>query len=158
MNEISIIPYAPEYQPDFERLNVAWISAMFAVEEHDLEQLQHPETHILPNHGAIFLAKRGDEIVGTVAMVNTSDDLTKVTSFELAKMSVTPAAQGLGIGKLLALAAIDYARQIGAKMVWLESNRKAAAALILYERVGFQEVPLRPSLYTRADVCMELYL
>lgn len=158
MNDIAIIPYAPQYQPDFERLNVAWISAMFAVEEHDLEQLQHPEIHILPNRGAILLARLNDEIVGTVAMINTSEDPATVTSFELAKMSVTPAAQGLGIGKLLALAAIDYARQVGAELVWLESNRKAKTALILYERVGFREVPLRPSLYTRADVCMELHL
>ncbi len=153
MNEISIIPYAPEYQPDFERLNVAWISASFTLEEHDLEQLQHPEAHILPNNGAIFLAKFNNEIVGTVAMVNTGEN-----TYELAKMSVTPAVQGRGAGKLLALAAIEYARQMGATMVWLESNRKAKTAINLYHRVGFQEVPMRPSLYTRADICMEMTL
>lgn len=158
MDEISIIPYAPEYQPDFQRLNIAWISAMFAVEKHDLEQLEQPEIHILPNHGAIFLARFSNEIVGTVAMVNTTEGSGPIESFELAKMSVTPAVQGRGAGQLLALAAIDYARQMGAKRVWLESNRKAQTAIRLYERVGFREVPLRPSLYTRADICMEMYL
>lgn len=158
MNELSIIPYTSVYQPDFLRLNVAWISTMFVVEPHDLEQLEHPEDHILPNGGAIFLARLNNETVGTVAMVNTSEDPDMITSFELAKMSVTPPAQGRGAGQLLALAAIDYARRAGAKLVWLESNRKAETAIRLYRRVGFQEVPLRPSLYTRADICMELHL
>lgn len=153
MNAIAIIPYTPEYQPDFKRLNVAWISALFALEPHDLEQLDHPEMHILPNNGAIFLAQQDGAIVGTVAMIKTGED-----EFELAKMSVTPAVQGQGAGNLLALAAIDYARQQRAHLVWLESNRKAQAALRLYERVGFREVPLIPSPYARADIRMEIVL
>ena len=153
MNDVFIIPYAPEYQPDFKRLNVAWISELFTVETHDLEQLDHPEDHILPNSGQILLARSGGEIIGTAAMIATENN-----TFELAKMSVAPAFQGRGIGKLLAVAAIDYARQAGARLVWLESNRKAETALELYRRVGFAEVPLKPSPYTRADVCMELTL
>ncbi|CCH55914.1 GCN5-related N-acetyltransferase [Fibrisoma limi BUZ 3] len=153
MNNFTIIPYEPRYQPDFKRLNVEWISRDFTLEPHDLEQLDHPETHILPNQGAIFLAKLDDEIVGTVALVNTGE-----TGFELAKMSVTPKAQGRGIGKQLCLAALDYARQIGLRSVWLESNRRAKTALALYERVGFREVPLVPSPYARADIRMEIDL
>ncbi len=153
MNDISIISYEPRYQPDFKRLNIAWISELFSVEDHDLEQLDHPEVHILPNGGHILLAKWDNDIIGTAALVPTGND-----SYELAKMSVTPACQGKGVGKQLALAAIDYARQSGATMVWLESNRKAKAAVELYKRIGFVEVPLRPSLYTRADVCMEMSL
>lgn len=153
MNNFTIIPYEPRYQPDFKRLNVEWISRDFTLEPHDLEQLDHPETHILPNQGAIFLARLDDEIVGTVALVNTGE-----TGFELAKMSVTPKAQGRGIGKQLCLAALDYARQIGLRSVWLESNRRAKTALALYEKVGFREVPLVPSPYARADIRMEIDL
>ncbi len=153
MNNLSIIPYESRYQPDFKRLNVEWISRDFTLEEHDLEQLDHPETHILPNQGAIFLAKLNDDIVGTVALVNMGE-----AGFELAKMSVSPSAQGQGIGKLLCLAALDYARQIGLTSVWLESNRRAKAALRLYERVGFREVPMAPSPYARADIRMEIDL
>jgi ribosomal protein S18 acetylase RimI-like enzyme len=153
MNQVAIIPYELIYQPDFKRLNVAWISELFALEPHDLEQLDHPDVHILPNSGAIFLAKLNDEIVGTVAMVKTGEG-----TFELAKMSVTPAVQGRGAGQLLAEAAIDYARQQNAHLIWLESNRRAKAALRLYERVGFREVPLIPSPYARADIRMEMAL
>lgn len=151
MSTLAIIPYDPVYQPDFERLNVAWISASFVVEPHDLEQLQHPEEFILPNNGAIFLAKLDDEIVGTVALVNTGN-----TGFELAKMCVSPSVQGLGIGKKLCLAAIDYARQLGLASIWLESNRKSTTAISLYNSVGFREVPMQPSPYARADIRMEL--
>ena len=153
MPELSVIPYSSVYQSDFERLNIAWISELFVVEAHDLDQLKHPEVYILPNDGAIFLAKYGDEIVGTVALVNAGD-----AGFELAKMCVAPYAQGLGIGKKLCLAAIDYARQLGLPSIWLESNRRATAALSLYHSVGFSEVPLLPSPYTRADIRMELTL
>ncbi|QMW03580.1 GNAT family N-acetyltransferase [Spirosoma foliorum] len=153
MNEVSIIPYSPEYQPDFKRLNIEWISHYFTVEPHDLEQLDQPETYILPNNGQIFLAKIGDEIVGCVAMINMGE-----TGFELAKMAVSPNTQGKGIGKKLCVAAIDYARQLGVKTVWLESNRILTPALTMYARVGFREVPSVPTPYSRADIRMEMTL
>ncbi len=153
MTDLTIIPYAPEYQPDFKRLNIAWISQYFTVEPHDEEQLDHPEEHVLPNDGQIFFAKTGDQIVGCTAMVNMGS-----SGFELAKMAVSPTMQGRGIGKLLALVAIDYARQLGVKTVWLESNRILTPALTMYERVGFREVPRVPTPYARADIRMELYL
>ncbi|MVM41049.1 GNAT family N-acetyltransferase [Spirosoma sp. HMF3257] len=153
MNDVSIIPYSPEYQPDFKRLNIEWISRYFTVEQHDLEQLDEPETYILPNDGQIFLAKLGDAIVGCVAMVNMGE-----TGFELAKMAVSPGTQGKGIGKKLCVAAIDYARQLGVKTVWLESNRVLTPALTMYASVGFREVPSVPTPYSRADIRMEMTL
>ena len=149
--QLTIIPYEPRYQPDFKRLNVEWIKQYFVVETHDLEQLDHPETHILPNGGQIFLGLLDDVIVGCVAMVRTSP-----TDFELAKMAVSPAVHGQGVGKLLCQHAIGYARQSGAKTVWLETNRVLTPAISLYERVGFVHLPPKPSLYSRADVYMEV--
>ena len=155
MNNIQIIPYSVAYQPDFKRINLEWISESFAVEPHDLEQLDHPEDHILPHSGVILLAKQGDEVLGTVALINTTKP-GEPLEFELAKMAVSKTARGLGIGRLLCQAAIDAARQSGSSRVWLESNRKAMAAIQLYFSVGFVEIPLKPSPYTRADICMEL--
>ena len=153
MNDVSIIPYEPRYQPDFKRLNIEWISQYFTVEEHDLEQLDQPDVHVLPNDGQIFLAKISDEIVGCVAMLNMG-----TTGFELAKMAVSPTMQGRGIGKKLSLAAIDYARQLGVKTIWLESNRVLTPALTMYESVGFREVPRVETPYARADIRMEMSL
>jgi putative acetyltransferase len=163
MNDVSIIPYSPQYQADFKRLNIEWISRYFAVEPHDLEQLEHPEIHVMPRNGQIFLAKIGEEVLGCVAMVNTGTPdrgapEQGVTEFELAKMAVSPTAQGKGIGKKLCLAAIDYARQLGAKKIWLESNRILTPALTMYASVGFREVPSIPTPYARADIRMEMEL
>ena len=156
METVQTINYTPDYQLDFKRINLEWISDSFEVEPHDLEQLDHPENHILPNGGAILLARQGDEILGTVALINTTKP-GEPLEFELAKMAVSKTARGLGIGRLLCKAAVDAARQAGAARVWLESNRKAVAAIQLYLSVGFAEIPLRPSPYTRADICMELF-
>lgn len=158
MNDISIILYSAAYQSDFKRLNIEWISRFFTVEPHDLEQLDHPEVHILPNNGQVFLAKIGDEIVGCVAMVNMSNPTHETSEFELAKMAVSPTAQGKGIGKKLCIAAIEYARQVGAKTIWLESNRILTPALTMYANVGFREVPSVPTPYSRADIRMEMTL
>ncbi|MCX6219249.1 GNAT family N-acetyltransferase [Spirosoma sp.] len=158
MNDVSIIPYSLQYQDDFKRLNIEWISHYFAVEPHDLEQLDHPEIYVMPRNGQIFFAKIGEEVVGCVAMVNTSTSEQGVAEFELAKMAVSPTAQGKGIGKKLCLAAIDYARQLDVKKVWLESNRILTPALTMYESVGFREVLSIPTPYARADIRMEMML
>lgn len=163
MSNVSIIPYEPRYQPDFKRLNLDWISQFFAVETHDLEQLEQPETYILPDDGQIFFALDDREIVGCVAMVNTgtapADRPDRGTSgFELAKMAVSPKVQGQGIGKKLCLTAIDYARQLGVKTIWLESNRVLTPALAMYRSVGFREVPVVETPYSRCDIRMELNL
>ena len=153
MNDLSIIPYAPAYQPDFKRLNVEWISHYFTVEPHDVEQLDDPETYILPDNGEIFFAKVGSEIIGCVAVINMG-----TSGFELAKMAVSPSVQGKGIGKKLCVAAIEYTRQLGVKTLWLESNRKLTPALTMYASVGFREVPSVPTPYSRADIRMEMAL
>lgn len=163
MNDLSIIPYAPAYQPDFKKLNVEWISRYFTVEPHDLEQLDDPETYILPRNGQIFFAKLADDIVGCIAMINTGTPDRGTpdhdeASFELAKVAVSPTVQGKGIGRKLCLAGIDYARQLGVKTIWLESNRVLTPALTMYASVGFREVPSIPTPYARADIRMEMTL
>lgn len=158
MDTLSIVEYSPIYQADFKRLNIEWIETYFRVEPHDLEQLDHPELYILPNNGQIFFAKLGDVIVGCVAMVNMGLSAKGELNYELAKMAVSPDAQGRGIGKRLCRVALDYARQLGVKTVWLESNRTLTPALTMYASVGFQEVPSIPTPYARADIRMEVNL
>lgn len=148
-----IVDYRPEYAADFKRLNVAWISRYFTVEPHDVEQLEHPDQHILNDGGQVLLARLGNQIVGTAALVYVAPGV-----FELAKMSVDDAFQGQKIGLLLGEAALARARSLGAHEVWLESNRRLAPALNLYQKLGFVEVPLVPTPYARADIRMTLAL
>ncbi len=153
MSDLQIIPYQAQYQPDFKRLNVAWIARYFTVETHDLEQLDDPDHHILHDGGQILLAETEGQVVGTVAMVRAGDGV-----FELAKMAVDESFQGRQIGKRLGEAALDWARKQGAREVFLESNRRLATALALYQRLGFQEVTLNQTPYARADIRMAIAL
>jgi N-acetylglutamate synthase-like GNAT family acetyltransferase len=95
-------------------------------------------------------------VIGCVALEPTGAGV-----FELSKMAVAPPERGRGIGRLLLQAAIDRARALGASSLFLGSNRRLAAAVRLYEAVGFQHVPreqVGPLPYERADVFMELSL
>ena len=153
MDDLRIITYHPRHQPDFKRLNVAWIARYFTVEPHDLEQLDDPEHHVLHDGGQILLAETAGAVVGTVAMVRVEEGV-----YELAKMAVDEAFQGRQIGKRLGEAALDWARQQGAREVFLESNRRLTTALTLYQRLGFQEVALVETPYARADIRMAIRL
>jgi len=73
-------------------------------------------------------------------------------------MGVSPKAQGNGIGKLLGQHIIEKAKQLGAKKIFLESNRKLAPALSLYKKLGFTEMTKVASPYSRSDIQMELQL
>src|SRR5687768_15766431 len=70
--DIEVIDYRPIYQEDFKRLNLEWISKYFEVEGPDLQQLDHPEEYILAKGGRIYLARTGDQIIGTITLKKDS--------------------------------------------------------------------------------------
>lgn len=152
--QVQVLPYEARYQADFKRLNIEWIEQYFAVEAADLKALDHPDEYILQPGGRILLAAYQGRIVGACALLKMNDD-----TYELAKMAVSPTAQGLGIGYRLAQAAIDTARELGARRVYLESNTKLAPAIQLYHKLGFRKtVADQPSPYARCNIQMELLL
>ncbi len=137
-------------------LNEAWITRYFALEAKDNATLGDPRKYILQPGGRILFAQRADTLVGCCALMPLAPD-----AFEVAKMAVTESAQGQGIGRLLMQAAIDLARNLGARRLYLETNSKLVPALGLYANFGFRMIPddaLPPSPYARADVRMELLL
>ncbi|GAB2786227.1 DNA-binding MarR family transcriptional regulator/predicted GNAT family N-acyltransferase [Hymenobacter luteus] len=151
---VRIREYEPQFQPDFKRLNIEWIERYFRVEEPDLKALDHPEEYILQPGGRILLAEYQGQIVGACALLRMDAD-----TVELAKMAVSPAAQGLGIGFRLGEAAIAQARALGSKRLYLESNTKLAPAIQLYHKLGFRKtVAGQPSPYERCNIQMELVL
>ncbi|WP_244950810.1 GNAT family N-acetyltransferase [Pedobacter suwonensis] len=78
--------------------------------------------------------------------------------FELAKMAVSPKAQGKNVGFLLAKAIIEKAKSLGAAKIYLESNTILKPAINLYHKLGFQKVPGKPTPYARCNIQMELNL
>ncbi|OKL38902.1 GNAT family N-acetyltransferase [Pontibacter flavimaris] len=150
---IQIVDFNIFYAQAFYDLNHEWISTHFVMEEADNQSLSDPQGYIINKGGHILMALFNGEPVGTCALLNEGDGV-----FELAKMAVAPKMQGMKIGKMLGEAAIDRARRVGARKVYLVSNRSLLPALNLYQRLGFVEVPMPPSIYERADIKMELEL
>ena len=153
-NELMLTTYRSEYAKDFESLNMAWIEKYFVPETHDLEQLSEPEEYIIAQGGEIVFAIYDDKVVGTCALIKTGEQ-----EFELAKMAVSSEYQGLKIGYELGVYAIKKAKEMGAKRIWLESNRKLKPAISLYLKLGFKEIPIDTATpYARADIRMEIML
>jgi GNAT superfamily N-acetyltransferase len=149
-----VVTWRAEYRGDFERLNREWIETWFAVEPGDLAVFRDPESAIVRPGGEIFFVVDEAGVRGTCALLRHTPGV-----LELAKMAVSPAAQGRGYGELLMRAAIAHARRVGARKLMLVSNTRLEPAIRLYRKCGFREVPMEPGIeYARADIQMELDL
>jgi DNA-binding MarR family transcriptional regulator/GNAT superfamily N-acetyltransferase len=151
--DVQIVEYSEQYGQAFRDLNVEWISKYFEMEEADYKALDHPEEYILDKGGKILVALYHNEPVGVCALIkgNGTD-----YDFELAKMAVSPAAQGKNIGWLLGRAVIEAAKQMGATKLYLESNTILKPAINLYHKLGFTKVVGKPTPYKRCNIQMEM--
>lgn len=149
--KVQIVDYKPEYKEAFKRLNEEWIMQYFRMEESDHKALDHPDENIIAKGGHIFMALYEGETVGACALLKMNDQ-----KYELAKMAVSPKAQGKSIGTLLGQACIDKATALGADTVYLESNTMLKPAISLYLKLGFQKITGPPSPYERSNIQMEL--
>ncbi|WP_420593329.1 GNAT family N-acetyltransferase [Robiginitalea biformata] len=154
-NDVRIVPYTPAYREAFFRLNQAWIERYFEMEPRDYQVLGNPQETILDPGGHILVALAGGQPVGVCALLASG---RPGYDFELAKMGVDPASQGRGIGRALARAILEVARNSGARKIFLESSTRLPAALSLYRKLGFREIAGGPSPYKRSDIRMGLSL
>ncbi len=153
-NQIQIVRYAPKYEMAFHDLNMDWIRTFFQVETQDIKVLCNPKDYIIDRGGEIFMAIQDGQALGTVAMLKIDEK-----SVELGKMAVSPSSQGKGIGNTLLKHAINYARDEKYESIILYSNTILNAAIKLYRKYGFKEIPLEvDGLYERSNIKMELRL
>ena len=148
--EVKILDFKPAYRTHFERLNKAWLEEFFVVEPIDQQVLENPEEAILKNGGAILFAEYGSEVIGTVALRWIEEGILEMT-----KMAVDTKFQGKGAGRLLCTAAIKKAKEMGVEKLILYSNTSLAAAIALYRKMGFVEIPLEEGVYKRSNIKME---
>jgi putative acetyltransferase len=153
---LTLRDFLPGDEAAFRQLNVEWIARYFKVERTDEAAFDDPQGKILEPGGRIFFACLDDEPVGCCAL-----RVMGPGEYEVAKMGVTAAAQGHGVGRQLLEHVVAEARAMGARRLYLETNHALAPAIHLYEKVGFRDVPserLVASPYARADVFMEMWL
>jgi putative acetyltransferase len=151
LRNVEIVPFRAEHGAAFYELNRAWLDEYDLYEAADEAQLADPVGTIIAPGGALFIALRGDEVVGTAAVVPHG-----VGEVELAKLTVSERARGLGLGRRLAEHCMEHARRSSAQRVVLVSSSKLGAALRLYESLGFVHQPPPAVLsYASADVFMQ---
>ncbi len=153
--DVQIVEYKPQYKSAFKSLNEEWISTYFEIEEADSKALDNPEEYILNKGGKIFVALYRGEPLGVCALIKMDDP---EYDFEMAKMAVSPKAQGKNMGYLLGQAVINSAKELGASKIYLESNTILKPAINLYYKMGFQKIIGRPTPYQRCNIQMELLL
>lgn len=151
--DMAVIPYEPCHKELFKSLNEDWITRHWQIEPHDLDYLDHPQEYIIDKGGFIFVATYKGKPVGVCALCKMDDPLY---DYELAKLAVSPKAQGKGIGLLLCETAIGKAKELGAKRLFLESNTLLKTAIHIYRKLGFKELSEYHPAYERGDIQMEL--
>ena len=147
---MEIVEFEPAHAAAFKALNEAWISKHFTLEPKDRQVLDDPQGEILGQGGRIFMALQDGEAVGCVALLKMPDG-----GYEVAKMTVSEALRGSGLGRLLMERCIEAGAQDGVPRLYLETNSSLAPALALYRATGFQDLEPADTEYVRADVFME---
>ena len=150
-NIIEIIDYDRLYHSDFKRLNLDYLDKYNLTESHDMIILDNPEEIVLGRGGFLWLAKAGEEVVGTVGIMPEGHGI-----FELIKMCVAESWRGKGISKLLMETCLQKVKALGGKKLILFSNHQLQTALKLYTKYGFKNVEVTDSPFETADVKMEL--
>ena len=150
---VEIIEFEEKYAGDFKKLNLEWLDKYNLREEADMRVLNDPIGTMIQQGGFIFLARIGDEIVGTAGILKEHDNV-----YELVKMAVKKEYQGKGISKQLLECCLDKAKELQVEKLILFSNHQLERALKLYQQYGFHQIPVVNSPFHTADVMMELNL
>jgi ribosomal protein S18 acetylase RimI-like enzyme len=90
--------------------------------------------------GALLLVTVGGALAGCCAL-RPLDTVDYAGASEMKRLYVRPAFRGLGLGRQLAEAILDNARQRGYDCVLLDTLSDMESARALYEDLGFEEVP-----------------
>lgn len=93
-----------------------------------------------PPRGALLLAMVDGQPAGCVAL-RPLDSADEPNAAEMKRLYVRDRYRGMGLGRELAEAALDAAREAGYSCVLLDTLDDMEAARALYVELGFREVP-----------------
>jgi putative acetyltransferase len=147
------IAIEPARQPDVQRLLDAggvFARSLYAEDECfllDVSELEGPDV-------TVWVARLSDEAVGMVALVRGSDG-----SAEIKRLFVDDSARGSGVASELLTAVEEGARDSGVSVIRLETGPRSDAALALYQKHGYRQIPLFGQyIGSGSSVCMEKVL
>lgn len=105
--------------------------------DHELASL--PGEYASPR-GALLLARVDGDVAGCCAL-RPLDSADYPNAAEMKRLYVRKAFRGFGLGRSLAEAVLDAARQAGYASVLLDTLDDMEAARALYVELGFEEIP-----------------
>lgn len=114
---------------DMRRLLPQLSSSATPLQQHALREIVDSPATVL------LMARRGGTVVGSLTLAVFR--LPTGMRAWIEDVVVDEAARGAGVGAALTLAAVDRARQAGARTVDLTSRPSRQAANRLYQRLGF---------------------
>lgn len=147
---MKIIFYQEKYKKDFVRLNLAWIKKYFKVEHQDIEMLDNVE-EFLEKGAAVYFAVEQDTAIATCMVAPREGQV-----WEICKLATDEHHIGKGAGSAVLKECIDYAKEHGAEKLMIVSNTVLSAAMHLYAKAGFKEVPVDYMEYERVNIQLEL--
>lgn len=120
-----------------------------------VHEFAEPERFYRPPDGRLLMAEVDGAPVGVVGLHRLGPGVG-----ELKRMYVDPGARGLGIGRALAVAAVEAAAEMGLDLLRLETHAgHMPVAVAMYRELGFREAePYHSIVGVEGLLTMELRL
>lgn len=113
--------------------------------EHFLQEIEAP-------HSFPFVVEIDGQVAGYVCLMSLFEEA------QILDIAVAAEQRGRGVGRLLMEKALAVAREKGAEIMALEVRESGAAAIGLYQALGFRQVGIRANYYQSREnaVLMEI--
>ena len=117
------------------------------------EELRNLPGPYAPPSGTLLLARQDDDVIGCVG-VRALDAVTA----EMKRLYVRPSGRGAGLGRILTVAAIEFARTTGYERMRLDTLPQMGRAQELYKTLGFVPIDAYRFSPVPGTVFLELVL
>lgn len=144
------IEYNPKYKDAFIQFNKDWIIDNFGfLEKEDIETFNTIDEE-LGKGAMIFFAVEDDTPLATCMARPMEGE-----RWEICKLGANKHKAHKGCGSAVFKASIQWAKNHGAKKLFILSNSKLETAIHIYHKYGFKEIKLDNYEYERGDIAFE---
>jgi DNA-binding MarR family transcriptional regulator/GNAT superfamily N-acetyltransferase len=110
-------------------------------------------TKLQPSRERCWIAERDGQRLGCIFLVSSQDN----TTAKLRLLLVDPQARGLGVGRQLVTACVQFARSAGYREIVLWTQQNLFAARHLYQQAGFVKASDEPHHSFGCDLVAETW-
>ena len=130
-----VVEYDKKYKNDFKELNLAWINALFELEDEDNKVFKSIEDYIRKGANVFFTLDDDDSVLACCMIEPLRNDM-----WEISKFAARNLGSGKGAGSLCLVEALKYGIKHGASIFEIVTNTKCFKAIHIYEKYGFNKI------------------